>query len=177
MLVSQIHFRQAHFLCEDDDCLDKKFIVFATEAEIKVSCVIFFLLFFCSFTIFVIFRCFFTGTLAIIHQLCLMLRMDCVTRVFTTQNTKLEIIYLLDPLCCIVACFGMIFSLFLEVFLGFKFSSFTVGHCFILASFQSHAALEHGDNRACSKRYAALQVCNRHFSPSKYLFLSCLLAL
>ncbi|KAH9626011.1 hypothetical protein KSS87_020775 [Heliosperma pusillum] len=31
----EIHFRQAHFLCEDDECLDKKFIVFDTEADLK----------------------------------------------------------------------------------------------------------------------------------------------
>ncbi|KAK9673333.1 hypothetical protein RND81_12G161200 [Saponaria officinalis] len=31
----EIHFRKAHFLCEDAECLDKKFIVFATETDIK----------------------------------------------------------------------------------------------------------------------------------------------
>ncbi|XP_057790406.1 uncharacterized protein LOC131007276 [Salvia miltiorrhiza] len=31
----EIHFRQDHFLCEDDSCLAKKFIVFASESEIK----------------------------------------------------------------------------------------------------------------------------------------------
>ncbi|XP_074311779.1 uncharacterized protein LOC141647473 [Silene latifolia] len=31
----EIHFCQTHFLCEDDECLDKKFIVFATEADLK----------------------------------------------------------------------------------------------------------------------------------------------
>ncbi|VVA37471.1 PREDICTED: zinc [Prunus dulcis] len=29
------HFSQAHFLCKDEDCLTKKFVVFATESEIK----------------------------------------------------------------------------------------------------------------------------------------------
>ncbi|KAM1272304.1 hypothetical protein ACFX2J_033008 [Malus domestica] len=29
------HFSQAHFLCKDDDCLTKKFVVFATESELK----------------------------------------------------------------------------------------------------------------------------------------------
>ncbi|GFZ07265.1 RING/U-box superfamily protein [Actinidia rufa] len=32
----EIHFRQEHFLCEDEACLVKKFIVFVTESEIKV---------------------------------------------------------------------------------------------------------------------------------------------
>lgn len=32
----QIHFRQAHFLCEDGDCLEKKFVVFTNESEMKV---------------------------------------------------------------------------------------------------------------------------------------------
>ncbi|KAK6941137.1 hypothetical protein RJ641_030668 [Dillenia turbinata] len=31
----QLHFRQQHFLCEDEACLAKKFIVFQTEAEMK----------------------------------------------------------------------------------------------------------------------------------------------
>ncbi|KAI3805871.1 hypothetical protein L1987_21758 [Smallanthus sonchifolius] len=31
-----IHFRQEHFLCEDEACLSKKFIVFTSESEIKV---------------------------------------------------------------------------------------------------------------------------------------------
>ncbi|XP_015570596.1 uncharacterized protein LOC8274951 isoform X3 [Ricinus communis] len=31
----EIHFRQEHFLCEDAACLEKKFIVFATESEMK----------------------------------------------------------------------------------------------------------------------------------------------
>ncbi|KAL7205479.1 hypothetical protein ACSBR2_018417 [Camellia fascicularis] len=31
----EIHFRQEHFLCEDEACLEKKFIVFATESEMK----------------------------------------------------------------------------------------------------------------------------------------------
>ena len=35
-VVSQIHFRRDHFLCDDDGCLAKKFIVFQTEAELKV---------------------------------------------------------------------------------------------------------------------------------------------
>lgn len=34
--LSQIHFRQGHFLCEDEGCLAKKFIVFAAESEMKV---------------------------------------------------------------------------------------------------------------------------------------------
>ncbi|XP_062004332.1 uncharacterized protein LOC133721666 [Rosa rugosa] len=31
----EIHFQQAHFLCKDDACLTKKFVVFATESEMK----------------------------------------------------------------------------------------------------------------------------------------------
>ncbi|KAI4340984.1 hypothetical protein MLD38_025767 [Melastoma candidum] len=31
----EIHFRQEHFLCEDEDCLAKKFVVFKSEAEMK----------------------------------------------------------------------------------------------------------------------------------------------
>ncbi|RZC88223.1 hypothetical protein C5167_016024 [Papaver somniferum] len=31
----QIHFRQQHFLCEDDACLAKKFVVFQSESEMK----------------------------------------------------------------------------------------------------------------------------------------------
>ena len=31
-----MHFRQEHFLCEDEACLAKKFIVFPTESEMKV---------------------------------------------------------------------------------------------------------------------------------------------
>ncbi|XP_022148262.1 E3 ubiquitin-protein ligase HEL2 [Momordica charantia] len=31
----EIHFRQAHFLCEDEACLAKKFIVFQSEGEMK----------------------------------------------------------------------------------------------------------------------------------------------
>lgn len=31
----EIHFRQEHFLCEDEACLAKKFIVFTSESEIK----------------------------------------------------------------------------------------------------------------------------------------------
>ncbi|KAJ0449764.1 putative transcription factor interactor and regulator LIM family [Helianthus annuus] len=31
----EIHFRQEHFLCEDEACLIKKFIVFPSEAEMK----------------------------------------------------------------------------------------------------------------------------------------------
>ncbi|KDP28319.1 hypothetical protein JCGZ_14090 [Jatropha curcas] len=31
----EIHFRREHFLCEDEACLAKKFIVFQTEAEMK----------------------------------------------------------------------------------------------------------------------------------------------
>lgn len=32
----QIHFRQEHFLCEDEACLAKKFVVFQSESEMKV---------------------------------------------------------------------------------------------------------------------------------------------
>ncbi|XP_076940562.1 uncharacterized protein LOC143609794 [Bidens hawaiensis] len=32
----EMHFRQEHFLCEDEACLIKKFVVFPSEAEIKV---------------------------------------------------------------------------------------------------------------------------------------------
>nr|CAD1833732.1 unnamed protein product [Ananas comosus var. bracteatus] len=31
----ETHFRQGHFLCEDEACLAKKFVVFQTEAEMK----------------------------------------------------------------------------------------------------------------------------------------------
>lgn len=31
----EIHFRQEHYLCEDEACLARKFIVFATEFELK----------------------------------------------------------------------------------------------------------------------------------------------
>ncbi|GKV46400.1 hypothetical protein SLEP1_g53386 [Rubroshorea leprosula] len=31
----EIHFRQEHFLCEDEDCLSKKFVVFSTNSELK----------------------------------------------------------------------------------------------------------------------------------------------
>ncbi|GLT96496.1 hypothetical protein SLE2022_141120 [Rubroshorea leprosula] len=31
----EIHFRQEHFLCEDKDCLSKKFVVFSTNSELK----------------------------------------------------------------------------------------------------------------------------------------------
>ncbi|KAL6146440.1 hypothetical protein ACLB2K_057119 [Fragaria x ananassa] len=31
----EIHFQQVHFLCKDDACLTKKFVVFATESEMK----------------------------------------------------------------------------------------------------------------------------------------------
>ncbi|KAK9912651.1 hypothetical protein M0R45_036503 [Rubus argutus] len=31
----EMHFRQGHFLCEDESCLAKKFIVFQSEAEMK----------------------------------------------------------------------------------------------------------------------------------------------
>lgn len=31
----EIHFRREHFLCEDEACLGKKFIVFTSEAELK----------------------------------------------------------------------------------------------------------------------------------------------
>ncbi|KAF8387697.1 hypothetical protein HHK36_026351 [Tetracentron sinense] len=33
--LSQIHFRRDHFLCEDEACLAKKFIVFTSESEMK----------------------------------------------------------------------------------------------------------------------------------------------
>ena len=36
-LIAQIHFRQEHFLCEDEACLTKKFVVFQSEAEMKVT--------------------------------------------------------------------------------------------------------------------------------------------
>ncbi|KAK6118146.1 hypothetical protein DH2020_048130 [Rehmannia glutinosa] len=32
----KIHFRREHFLCEDEGCLAKKFIVFLSEAELKI---------------------------------------------------------------------------------------------------------------------------------------------
>ncbi|KAI3732538.1 hypothetical protein L1987_63744 [Smallanthus sonchifolius] len=32
----EIHFRQEHFLCEDEACLSKKFVVFLSESEMKV---------------------------------------------------------------------------------------------------------------------------------------------
>ena len=35
-LLVQTHFRHEHFLCEDEACLAKKFIVFRSEAEMKV---------------------------------------------------------------------------------------------------------------------------------------------
>jgi hypothetical protein len=35
--LMQIHFRQQHFLCEDEACLAKKFIVFQSESEMKVT--------------------------------------------------------------------------------------------------------------------------------------------
>ncbi|GLT88457.1 hypothetical protein SLE2022_064830 [Rubroshorea leprosula] len=31
----EIHFRQEHFLCEEEDCLTKKFVVFSTNSELK----------------------------------------------------------------------------------------------------------------------------------------------
>ncbi|XP_031497204.1 E3 ubiquitin-protein ligase HEL2 [Nymphaea colorata] len=31
----EMHFRREHFLCEDDACLEKKFVVFASESEMK----------------------------------------------------------------------------------------------------------------------------------------------
>ncbi|XP_074575707.1 uncharacterized protein LOC141832123 isoform X2 [Curcuma longa] len=31
----EMHFRQEHFLCENEACLEKKFVVFQTEAEMK----------------------------------------------------------------------------------------------------------------------------------------------
>lgn len=36
MYFLQSHFRQGHFLCEDESCLAKKFVVFQSEAEMKV---------------------------------------------------------------------------------------------------------------------------------------------
>lgn len=36
-MFQQVHFRTDHFLCEDETCLAKKFIVFQIEAELKVS--------------------------------------------------------------------------------------------------------------------------------------------
>lgn len=36
-LLMQIHFRQQHFLCEDEACLAKKFVVFQSESEMKVT--------------------------------------------------------------------------------------------------------------------------------------------
>ena len=35
--LPQIHFRRDHYLCEDEACLAKKFIVFQSEAEVKVT--------------------------------------------------------------------------------------------------------------------------------------------
>lgn len=35
----QIHFRRDHFLCEDESCLAKKFVVFQSESELKVGLV------------------------------------------------------------------------------------------------------------------------------------------
>jgi E3 ubiquitin-protein ligase ZNF598 len=32
-----LHFRKYHFLCEDEACLAKKFVVFLSEAELKAS--------------------------------------------------------------------------------------------------------------------------------------------
>lgn len=41
-VVLQIHFRQEHHLCEDESCLSKKFVVFPSEAEMKViNCLIY----------------------------------------------------------------------------------------------------------------------------------------
>ncbi|KAF1870002.1 hypothetical protein Lal_00017581 [Lupinus albus] len=34
--IRNIHFRQQHFLCEDEACLAKKFVVFQSEAEMKI---------------------------------------------------------------------------------------------------------------------------------------------
>lgn len=36
ILTTQIHFRGEHYLCEDEGCLANKFVVFATESEMKV---------------------------------------------------------------------------------------------------------------------------------------------
>ncbi|GKV46401.1 hypothetical protein SLEP1_g53387 [Rubroshorea leprosula] len=35
LIEPQIHFRLEHFLCEDEDCLSKKFVVFSTNSELK----------------------------------------------------------------------------------------------------------------------------------------------
>lgn len=37
LFFQQVHFRRDHFLCEDETCLAKKFIVFQIEAELKVN--------------------------------------------------------------------------------------------------------------------------------------------
>lgn len=37
LFLQQVHFRSDHFLCEDETCLAKKFIVFQIEAELKVK--------------------------------------------------------------------------------------------------------------------------------------------
>lgn len=36
-ILVQNHFRANHFLCEDDACLAKKFVVFVSESEMKVT--------------------------------------------------------------------------------------------------------------------------------------------
>jgi hypothetical protein len=35
LLLQERHFRQAHFLCEDADCLDKKFVVFEDQLALQ----------------------------------------------------------------------------------------------------------------------------------------------
>lgn len=35
-VLEQMHFRDKHSLCEHSDCLNKKFVVFTSEAELKV---------------------------------------------------------------------------------------------------------------------------------------------
>jgi len=41
LFLQQVHFRSDHFLCEDETCLAKKFIVFQIEAELKVKHIFF----------------------------------------------------------------------------------------------------------------------------------------
>lgn len=36
-LSIQLHFREDHFLCEDEACLAKKFVVFLSKAQLKAS--------------------------------------------------------------------------------------------------------------------------------------------
>jgi hypothetical protein len=37
LVCIQMHFQRDHFLCEDKGCLEKKFVVFESEAELKAS--------------------------------------------------------------------------------------------------------------------------------------------